>query len=155
LRDSDSRELRRATSWKIIVDVNTHDAVGDVFVESGANVIWANSHYPDETPDEFIEDFARNEGRIIVSHDRQFLKMIQQRRFQFDIPASSGFGRILLCGYEPRQAERVREVMPLLELMRGWAIASDHRFIVTVGDNWIRFDDKPIARVIRGEPATS
>ncbi len=81
--------------------------------------------------------------------------MIQQRRFQFDTPASSGFGRILLCGHEPRQAERIREVLPLLELIRQWAITTDHRFIVTVGDNWIRFDDKPIARVIREEPQPS
>jgi predicted nuclease of predicted toxin-antitoxin system len=83
--------------WKIIVDVNTHDAVGEVFAQSGASVVWANRLYPEGTPDETIEDFARKEGRIIVSHDRQFLKMIQQRRFQFDTPASTGFGRILLC----------------------------------------------------------
>lgn len=137
------------------MDVNTHDEVGAVLASAGADVIWANSHYVEETPDETIERFARDEGRIIVSHDRNFLKMIQQRRFQFDTPASSGFGRILLCGHEPRQAERIREVLPLLELIRQWAITTDHRFIVTVGDNWIRFDDKPIARVIRDGPQPS
>lgn len=153
MRDPDPHKPLSAPPWKIIVDVNTHDAVGNVFAQFGASVIWANNHYPEETPDDFIEDFARTEGRIIVSHDRHFLKMIQQRRFQFDIPASTGFGRILLCGYEPRQAERIREVVPLLELMRDWAISTDHRFIVTVGDNWVRFDDKPIARVMRDEYA--
>lgn len=133
------------------MDVNADDGVGTIFVRAGADVIWANRHYPRETPDEVIEDFARQQGRIIVSHDRQFLKMIQQRRFQFDIPASTGYGRILLCGYEPRQPERIREVLPLLGLFREWAIVTDHRFIVTVGDNWIRFDDKPIARVLRND----
>lgn len=142
-----------APLWKIIVDVNIHDAVGGVFAQSGANVIWANTYYPKETPDEIIEDFARSDGRIIVSHDRRFLQMIQQRRFQFDTPASSGFGRILLCGHELRQTERIREVLPLLETIWQWTIATNHRFIVTVGDNWIRFDDKPIARVMRGDLA--
>jgi hypothetical protein len=139
----------RAPSWKIIVDVNTHDAVGNVFASTGASVFWANTHYPKETPDEVIEEFARSNGLIIVSHDRRFLQMIQQRRFQFDTPASSGFGRILLCGHELRQAERIREVLPLLGVIRQWAVATDHRFIVAVGDNWIRVDDKPIARMLR------
>jgi hypothetical protein len=44
-------------------------------------------------------------------------------------------------------------VLPLLEVIWQWAIATDHRFIVTVGDNWIRFDDKPIARVMREDQA--
>ena len=137
-----------------MVDVNTHDSVGDVFLDAGANVIWANREYDKGTPDEEIDFAAKEGGRIIVSQDRRFLQMIQQRRFQFDVPASTGYGRILLCGSEPRQANRVREILPLLEIIRNWAIATDHRFIVTAGDNWIRFDDKPIARVIRGEPAT-
>lgn len=136
--------------WKIVVDVNTHDTVGLVLAELGADVIWANSYYAEETLDETIEVEARAEGRIIVSHDRNFLKMIQQRRFQFDTPASSGYERILLCGYEPRQADRIREVIPLLELIHRWAVDTGRRFIVTIGDNWVRFDDKPIARVVRG-----
>lgn len=138
-------------SWKIVVDVNVDDGVGHFFARAGADVVWANQHYPKETPDEIIEAFARQEGRVIVSHDRQFLKMIQQRKFQFDIPASTGFGRILLCGQEQRQPTRVREVLPLLDVIRDWAISTNHRFIVSIADNWIRFDDKPIARVLRDQ----
>jgi len=154
LPDSSPDSFLPIQLWRIVVDVNTHDSVGDVFLDAGANVIWANREYDKGTPDEEIDFAAKEGGRIIVSHDRRFLQMIQQRRFQFDVPASTGYGRILLCGSEPRQANRVREILPLLEIIRNWAIATDHRFIVTIGDNWIRFDDKPIARVIRGEPAT-
>ena len=52
------------------------------------------------------------------------------------------------------QAGRLREVLPVLVMYHQWATETDHRFMVSIGDNWIRFDDKPIARVIRGEPAT-
>jgi hypothetical protein len=136
-----------------MVDVNTDDSVGDVLVAAGADVQWANKEFDKGTLDEQIDRAARVAGQVIVSHDRRFLQMIQQRRFQFDLSAASGYGRILLCGHEQRQAERIREVLPLLDVIRNWAIATDHRFIVTVGDNWIRFDDKPIARVMRGENA--
>lgn len=133
------------------MDVNTHDSVGDVFAKAGADVAWANKAYDKGTPDKRIDYEARRDGRIIVSHDRRFLQMIQQRRFQFDVSASTGYGRVLLCGNESRQADRIREVLPLLDLIREWAIATGRRFIVSVGDNWIRFDDKPIARIIRDD----
>lgn len=131
------------------MDVNTDGLVGSVFAEAGADVVWASKAFAQGTPDEAIDDAARQEGRIIVSHDRRFLQMIQQRRFQFDISASTGYGRILLCGHEQRQHARLREVLPVLDILRNWAIATDRRFIAAIADNWIRFDDKPIARVLR------
>lgn len=134
-----------------MVDVNAHYAVGDVLHEAGAEVHWANRRFPIGTPDDEIDRFSRNEGRIVISHDRRFLQKIQQRRFQSDLPASTGYGRILLCGREDRQPDRLREVLPLLIVIHDWAVETDHRFIVTISDTWIRFDDKPIARSIYSE----
>jgi len=148
LPDTEHVPADSAHIWRVIVDVNADDDVGRVLERAGADVLWANRHYPRETPNEVIQGFARQEGRIVVSHDRRFLQMIQQRRFQFDTPASTGYGRVLLCGRENRQPARIRETLPLLVLLRRWAIETDHRFIVTVADSWIRFDDKPIARPV-------
>jgi hypothetical protein len=140
--------------WRILIDVNTHGGVNRLFREAGAHVetAWAAVH--ETAPDENIDDYAQRNGCIIVSHDRRFMRLIQQRLYQRDIPASTGYGRILLCGGERQQPIRLREVLPLLVLYHSWAIATNRRFLAVVGDNWVRFDDKPIARVIRDEPAT-
>ncbi len=137
--------------WRVIVDANAKNEVGDVFQEAGADVVWVTRSFDEGFPDADIDEFARNEGRIIVGHDQRFLQSVQRRMFQFDIPVTSGYGRIMLSGREERQPDRLRELLPFLALCHRWALATQHRYLVTIGDNWIRFDDKPIARVIRGE----
>jgi hypothetical protein len=137
-------------NWRIVVDANAKDAVGDVFLDAGADVVWVTREFDEGFPDDEIDDFARKQGRIIVGHDQRFLQSIQQRMFQFNIPATSGYGRIMLCGREERQPDRLREALPFLILCHNWAIETGRRFLATVGDNWIRFDDKPIARVVHG-----
>jgi Domain of unknown function (DUF5615) len=138
----------RLVDWRIVVDANAKDEVGDVFLAAGADVVWVTREFDEGFPDDGIDDFARTQGRIIVGHDQRFLQSIQQRMFQFNIPATSGYGRIMLCGREDRQPDRLREALPFLILCLDWARATNHRFLITVADNWIRFDDKPIARIV-------
>lgn len=142
-------ESTSAAEWRILIDVNTHRDVGRFFRETGAFVESARVALHETAPDEKIDEFAQRNGCIIVSHDRRFMRLIQQRLYQRDISASTGYGRILLCGVERQQANRLREVLPLLVLYHNWALATNRRFLAIVGDNWVRFDDKPIARVIR------
>lgn len=145
---------QRLGNWRILVDANAKDEVGEVFLNAGADVVWVTKEFDEGFPDDGIDAFARRQGRIIVGHDQRFLQSIQQRMFQFDIPATSGYGRIMLCGREERQPDRLREVLSFLILCHEWAAVTSRRFLISVGDNWVRFDDKPIARVIRDEPAT-
>lgn len=140
-------------NWRVLIDANAKDEVGNVFQEAGADVVWVTRSYDEGFPDVEIDSVARNEGRIVVGHDQRFLQSIQQRMFQFNIPASSGYGRIMLCGRENRQPDRLREALPFLILCHRWAMETNHRFLVIIGDNWVRFDDKPIARVLRGNQA--
>lgn len=139
-------------NWRILVDANAKDEVGEVFLDAGADVVWVTREFDEGFPDDAIDEFARRQGRIIIGHDQRFLQSIQQRMFQFDIPATNGYGRIMLCGREERQPNRLRELLSFLILCHNWATETDRRFLISVGDNWVRFDDKPIARVIRGEP---
>lgn len=129
-----------------MIDVNVHDDVERLFLNLGAVVYSAKRDIAQDAPDDVIDEFARRRGCIIVSHDRRFMQLIQRRLY--DIPASTGYGRILLCGNERRQALRLQEVLSLLVLYRTWTVDTDRRFLAAIADNWIRFDDKPIARVV-------
>ncbi len=142
-------ELARPLSdWCVLIDANAKDEVGNVFLEAGADVVWVTRFFDEGFPDEAIDEFARRHGRIIIGHDQRFLKSIQQRRFQFAVPVSSGYGRIMLCGREARQPQRLRETLPFLILCHNWALETNRRFLITIADNWVRFDDKPIARAL-------
>lgn len=113
---------RSLSDWRILVDANANDDVGNVFLEAGADVVWVTRYFDDGFPDVEIDEFAQREGRIIIGHDQRFLQSIQQRKFQFGIPVSSGYGRIMLCGRERNQPARLREAMPFLILCRQWAL---------------------------------
>ncbi len=145
---------QRRLNWRVVIDANAKDEVGNVFLEAGADVVWVTREFDEGFPDKEIDEFARKQGRIIVGHDQRFLQSIQQRMFQFNASAATGYGRIMLCGREERQPDRLRETLPFLILCHNWAIETGTRFLITVGDNWVRLDDKPIARVIRGELTT-
>lgn len=79
---------RAPINWRIVVDANAKDEVGDVFLDAGADVVWVTREFDEGFPDDGIDAFARKQGRIIVGHDQRFLQSIQQRLFQFNIPAT-------------------------------------------------------------------
>lgn len=134
--------------WRVLIDINTHTDVERFFQEAGAMVESARTALRDTASDSEIDDYAQRNGCIIVSHDRRFMQLIQRRLYQRDIAVSTGYGRILLSGNERSQATRLKEVLPILAAYHHWAVDTNHRFIVTIADNWIRFDDKPIARPV-------
>ncbi|TXG79780.1 MAG: hypothetical protein E6R14_10430 [Thermomicrobiales bacterium] len=134
------------SSWRTLVDANAQYRVGTILAEANADVLWVTDVFPDGTEDDAIDQYARSEGRIVVGHDRRFLSRIQQIPYQFDIPVSTGYGRIMLMGRESAQPDRIQEVLPFLALIHRWALENDQRFLVTVSDNSIRYDDRIIAR---------
>ena len=100
--------------------------------------------FPEGTPDGDIDAFARTEGWIIVSHDRRFMKVIQQPRFDFDVSITTGYGRVMLCEPESQQRARLEETIGLVELHHGWALRNGRCFLLTIGSNLIRYDDRPL-----------
>ena len=84
--------LKSAMSWRI---EGTRSAVVQLF--------------PNGTPDGDIDVIARVDGWIIVSHDRRFMRAIQQPRYNFDIAVTTGYGRVMLCRSESGRRIRDRQ----------------------------------------------
>ena len=129
---------------RFMVDANVDHAVGDLLDSRGHEVDFVNRLFAPGTPDDAIDAFAKADGWIIVSHDRDFLKKIQQKRFNFPDTADTGYGRIMLSGKESRQLDRVRSMLELIEKYHEWAVATFRRLVITIGPNWTRFDDQAL-----------
>jgi len=114
-------------------------------------VLHVTEVFNDGTDDDSVDQYARLEGRIIVGHDQNFMRIIQQKLYQFNIPVSSGYGRIMLCGQESRQPERRLEVLPYLDICHRWALETNRRFSIAIGNTWIRYDDGLISRTPKSE----
>jgi hypothetical protein len=127
---------------RLLIDANVHHHVGQILLSANHDVEYVTSSFLDGTPDEEIEIWARTYGWIIVSHDRQFLRRIAQARFDFDDTAGSGFGRIMLMTSVSSQLTRVSECLPVLELLHDEAVRVGNRYLVTIGERFIRYDDK-------------
>lgn len=132
------------TSIQFLIDANVDAEVGNILANRGHEVAYVVQLFPEGTPDRDIDAFARTEGWIIVSHDRRFMKVIQQPRFDFDIAVTTGYGRVMLCGPESGQRSRLEETIELIELYYWWALRNGRRFLLTIGPNWIRYDDQPL-----------
>ncbi len=129
---------------RFLIDANVIEAVGSVFEVRGYDVAYVNRVFPEGTPDPDIDAFARTEGWIIVSHDRRFMRLIQQPRYNFDIAITTGYGRIMLCGPYAEQRERLEQIISLIEVTLDWAWARGQRLLLSIGPNWIRYDDQPL-----------
>ncbi len=131
---------------RLLIDANVHQGVGEVLRAHAHEVLFVNDAFFPKTPDPQIDEFARTEGWIIVSHDKEFLRKTQQPRFNFRDSIETGYGRVMLSGRESQQVERVAEVCDLVEALHGCALQTGRRFVVTIGPNWIRFDDQALNR---------
>lgn len=134
----------RVASIRFLIDANVDAEAGSVLASRGHDVSYVVQVFPDGTPDGDIDAFARIEGWIIVSHDRRFMRVIQQPRYNFDISVTTGYGRVMLCGPESGQRIRLEETIDLIELCYSWALRNGRRFLLTIGLNWIRYDDRPL-----------
>ena len=141
---------------KFMVDANVNDAVGDFLLARGYVVDFVNKSFLPKTPDSDLNALAQVEGWIIVSYDKDFLRKIQQPRYGFPDPACSGYGRIMFMIRVSQQLKRIEQCMDIIEHIHGRALESDRRLLLTIGDNWIRYDDEPLARTPKtpkGSPA--
>lgn len=131
---------------RFLIDANVVAHVGSVLYDRGHEVEYVSRAFADGTPDDDIDDFARVQGWIIVSHDRRFLSRLQQPRYNFPDPAASGYGRLMLNGNNALQVGRVTETIDLIERYHSWAIGTGKRFLACIGPNWTRFDDQPLPK---------
>ena len=134
-----------------MLDANVDDAVGHFLAGRGHAVDFVNKSYLPKTPDPDLDMIARTRGLIIVSYDQAFLKKIQQTRFGFTDPARSGYGRIMFMVRLSQQAKRIVQCIDIIEHLNARALASDRRLLLTVGPNWIRYDDEPLPRTSKNK----
>lgn len=130
---------------RFLIDANVIESAGSVLEVRGYDVEYVTRAFAQGTPDLHIDAFARTEGWIILSHDRRFMKLIQQPRFNFDLAVTTGYGRIMLCGPYVEQRERLEKTVSLIELTHEWASTQGKRFLLSIGPNWIRYDDRPLS----------
>ena len=128
---------------RLMIDTNVIHGVGTMLRSRGHTVEFVNVLFAPGMPDSDIDSFARLQGWIIVSHDQEFMRKIQQPRFNFELSVASGYGRIMLTGKESAQLDRFRDTVELIESYHQWALRTNHRLVVTIGPTWIRFDDQP------------
>jgi hypothetical protein len=128
---------------RMLIDANVHHGVGKILFEAGHDVDYVTKSFLEGTPDDEIETFARSDGWIIVSHDKRFLTRIQQPRYNFADPANTGFGRIMLMTSPATHLVRIGECLRLIELLHTESISENKRFLLVIGDHFIRFEDKP------------
>lgn len=102
---------------KFMVDANVDEALGAMLDSRGYRVAFVNQEFLPATPDADIDMVAQQEGWIIISHDQRFMRKIQQPRFNFPDPVTTGYGRLMLCTRESQQVRRFEETIELIELL--------------------------------------
>lgn len=80
-----------------MIDANVDRALGGVLESRGYRVAFVNQEFLPGTPDADIDTVARRDGWVIISHDQRFMRRIQQPRFNFPDPVTTGYGRLMLC----------------------------------------------------------
>lgn len=131
---------------RFMVDANVDNALGMLLASKGYEVAFVNQTFLPGTPDAELDLVARRDGWIVVSHDQQFMRRIQQSRFNFSDPVSTGYGRLMLCTRESQQVARFEQTLDLIELLLRYALAMNTRLVISIGANWVRFDDMPLVR---------
>lgn len=143
---------------RFLLDANVNDEVGDVLIARSFVVDYVNNSFLPKTPDGEIDTVARIEGWILISHDKKFLRKIQQPRFGFTDSASTGYGRIMLMTKESLQVRRIEQSMDIIEMIHTIAVATHRRLLLTVSDYFIQYNDEPVPRTPRApkqEPSSS
>ncbi len=131
---------------KFMIDANVDEALGTMLDFRGYRVAFVNQEFLPGTPDADIDTLAQREGWIVISHDQRFMRKIQQPRFNFSDLVTTGYGRLMLCTWESQQVRRFDETIELIETLVAWAVGASKRLVITIGPNWVRFDDMPLVR---------
>lgn len=113
-----------------LLDQNVAKAVANMLVEEGHTCEFSRALIPADAADPIVAIAAEETGAILVSHDSDFNKIAprvqegQKTRFR-------KLSRIALECSEPEAAERLRESLPIIELLVKQAAARpDKRVIV-------------------------
>src|SRR5690606_33776359 len=110
---------------KFMVDANVNDTVGHFLESRSYTVGFVNQLFLPGTPDPDIDGLSRVQGWVILSYDQRFLKRIQQPRFGYTDPASSGYGRIMLMVRLSQQLGRILQCIDIIECMYHKAMETD------------------------------
>jgi predicted nuclease of predicted toxin-antitoxin system len=123
-----------------LLDENVDVRLDALLRDRGHDVEHALDFYPEGTPDEVLVAHVDLRGGLLVTGDRDFVRLIARR------PADNRLrfrraGRVLLSCTERRAAERLVGALHLIEAEHEYArIQPDPRIIVEIGGDVIRFE---------------
>jgi hypothetical protein len=125
---------RAAITLRLFTDENVPDSVGRYLRGRGHSVYRAKAHLAEGSPDQIVATTAMEDGRILVSQDKDF------NHQRFAQPRFARLSRIGLVGAGPTLVRALKEHMHLIEAQ--WAHAQRSgaaRMIVHLQVGQIRF----------------
>lgn len=122
---------------RFFLDQNVADSVGRTLQAAGHDVLRVRDVMPTDSADPEVEATAEADGRVLVSHDRDFRLMgkrigVTRRRLQ-------ALDRVRLECSEPEAAIRVEQALSLIE--HEWGLArqpGSTPMVVAIGRQMIR-----------------
>lgn len=95
------------------LDQNVPDSVGRFLLKSGHDVIYLRQCMPTDTKDPVIAIACAANGRVLVTHDRDFRAI--SKRLSMTKRNARKLHRISLHCLEPNSVERVKEAISIIE----------------------------------------
>jgi hypothetical protein len=121
-----------------LLDENVPIAVAQVLRETGHDVVVAADVVAAGSPDHVVAAAALQDGRVLVSHDRDFRRIDSLHAREANGGRFNALHRLLLSCAEPVAAERVRSFLPVIEADLGHCPAIPCRMYFDVGDRRAR-----------------
>jgi predicted nuclease of predicted toxin-antitoxin system len=122
----------------LLMDNNVPDRVSDFLRERGHDVRLVRDLFPSGTADIVILAWANEQSAIVVTHDRDFHRLIQRAQTHYRDRAHKA-GRISLLGLEMNARKRVEDFIESIEFehLQVQQIL-DKRLIVEITDSAFR-----------------
>lgn len=120
-----------------LIDHNVQTSVHRVLKQMRHDVALSKIEVGQNAPDAIVATAAMEQGRILVSHDRD-MKRIQRFLSARDRARYPALSRLMLQLPEPMAARRLQEMMPLIECEFELARASNAPMLVHLQDRIVR-----------------
>jgi hypothetical protein len=126
---------------RLLIDQNVPQAVADVFLERGHEVLYSRDVLRQDSPDQLIAIAAALEGLIVVTNDGDFKRYRDLFPAGFRTQARKLTGRIVI-GVEPaKAAARVAAVIEMIEMQHSYARARKIKLMITISASGLNMID--------------
>ncbi len=125
---------------RFLLDENMSAEVAEVLRAEGHLAEDVREHLESGAPDEWVMVAADNLGAVVLTFDRDFLRLAT-RRPSGNVLRHRRAGRVVLACPPPRVVERLRVSLPLLVAEHSRSVTlSDPRVLAEIGVDTVRID---------------